>query len=250
MKSVIALLLFGLSGLFVTLSAAEEKPVQLTDAELQKVQQTLQKVFPKLPGDAIQPSPIPGLYQILVAPRLFYVSADGKYVIDGDLINIESGENVSDTLRESLRVSAIDRMGEDAMIIYGPKKSEHTITVFTDIDCGYCRKLHSEMADYNKAGIRVRYMAYPRAGIGSESYDKAVSVWCADDPAKALTEAKQSQPIARKTCDNPVAAEFQLGQMLGVRGTPAIVTESGQIIPGYVPAERLKVMLDTQKAIK
>ena len=133
-------------------------------------------------------------------------------------------------------------------MVFAPEKEvKHTISVFTDIDCGYCRKLHQEMAEYNKHGIKVRYLAYPRAGVGSEAYEKAVSVWCADDRQKAMTAAKTGGELKQKTCDNPVEAQFMLGQQLGISGTPALMLEDGQIFPGYVPADRLITMLDKAK---
>ncbi len=217
------------------------------DPGLEKARAALKKILPELDPKAVQPSPVPGIYQVFMPPQLFYISADGRYAFDGDIIDLHTNTNVSTPVRDRLRLAAIEQVGEKNMIIYGPKEAKHTITVFTDIDCGYCRKLHSEMAQYNQAGIRVRYLAYPRAGLHSNSYNKAVSVWCAKDRNKALTEAKQGKDPEPKTCDNPVAREYELGQRLGIRGTPAIVTESGQVIPGYVPADRLKAILEAEK---
>jgi len=147
-------------------------------------------------------------------------------------------------------MAAIDKLGEDSMIIFSPKngKVKHTITVFTDIDCGYCRKLHSAIDEYNELGIRVRYLAYPRAGIGSASYDKAVAVWCAKDRKKAMTQAKNNQSVNSGKCANPVAEHFEMGSKIGVRGTPALVLESGQLVPGYVPPQRLAAILEKDAA--
>jgi thiol:disulfide interchange protein DsbC len=128
-------------------------------------------------------------------------------------------------------------------VIFAPDKPKHTVTVFTDIDCGYCRKLHREIDGYLKAGIRVRYLFFPRAGLGSESFNEAVSVWCAADRQQAMTDAKAGKPIEAKTCENPVIDHMQLGESLQISGTPAIVLESGDLVPGYVPAERLAAML-------
>ena len=129
------------------------------------------------------------------------------------------------------------------MVVFSPEKYDHTVTVFTDIDCGYCRKLHNEMNGYHDNGIRVRYMFFPRAGVGSDSYQKAVSVWCADDRNEAMTQAKQGRPLPEKQCENPVREELLLGRLLGVNGTPAIFLESGEMIPGYVPPDKLKAIL-------
>lgn len=216
----------------------------LAETDIKQAHAAVQKMIPDIPLEAIQPSPLPGLYQVMVPPQMFYISADGRYAFDGDMIDLQTGVNVSTALRDKMRITAVNALGEKSMIVYGPKKPQHTVTVFTDIDCGYCRKLHNEMANYNKAGIQVRYMAYPRAGPGSGSYQKAVAVWCSKDKTAAMTRAKQGQEVKAKDCDNPVAQQYALAQRLGIRGTPAIVTERGQIFPGYVPANRLKMMLD------
>jgi thiol:disulfide interchange protein DsbC len=193
---------------------------------------------------AINQTGVEGLYEVIVPPRVLYMSKDARYVFLGDLIDLKKGENVTENKRANAREAALARV-EDSMIIFKPEgKTEHTVTVFTDIDCGYCRRLHAEMDKYNEAGIAIRYMAYPRAGIGSESYQKAVNVWCAEDRQQALTAAKNGEPVPNKTCDNPVAKHFQIGQILGVSGTPALVLENGQRYPGYVPAARLKQVLD------
>ena len=121
------------------------------------------------------------------------------------------------------------------------------LTVFTDIDCPYCAKLHREVPQLNKNGITVEYLMFPRAGLGTPSFKKAVSMWCAEDNNKSMTEAKEGRPIDNKTCENPIKAQYQLGQELGVRGTPALITKTGKLIPGYVPADRLTKMLLGEK---
>ena len=239
MNFFIKLLLTASVSIFLTTTAMAG-----ADSDIKKAHAAVQKMIPGIPLEAVQASPLPGVFQVMVPPQMFYVSADGRYVIDGDLIDLQTRVNVSDVLRGKMRATAVNAQGEAAMIVYGPKKPQHTVTVFTDIDCGYCRKLHNEMANYNKAGIRVRYMAFPRAGVGSGSYQKAVSVWCSKDKAEAMTRAKQGQAVNAKECENPVAKQYALAQSLGIRGTPAIVTEQGQILPGYMPADRLKMMLD------
>ncbi|MDX1824389.1 MAG: DsbC family protein [Thiohalomonadales bacterium] len=221
-----------------------------TTADIKKVHEAVQKMIPTVPLEAIQPSPLPGLYQVMIPPQMFYISADGRFAIDGDLIDLNTGQNVSTTVRDKMRITAINALGEDAMIVYSPKNPLYTVTVFTDIDCGYCRKLHSEINQYLKAGIKVRYVAYPRAGLGSGSYQKAVNVWCSKDRNDALTRAKLGEDIKAKDCDNPVAQEYELAQRIGLRGTPAIITEQGQVLPGYVPADRLKMMLSAHTASK
>ncbi len=203
-----------------------------------------------VPAKNIQTSPVANLYLVSIPPRLFYISGDGQYVIDGDMIDVAKKTNVTQSLRSKARLQAINDLGEDSMIIFSPEKDKvkHTITVFTDIDCGYCRKLHSAINEYNAKGIRVRYLAYPRAGIGSGSYDKAVAVWCAKDRKKAMTLAKNDKPVTSNKCDNPVADHFRMGGMVGVRGTPALILDNGRLVPGYVPPARLAAILDQQSA--
>lgn len=184
------------------------------------------------------------LYEGIVNGEVLYFSTDGQYVLQGELVSLESRTNLTEQRRVSLRQSILNGLDEKDMIIFEPEKTEYTLTVFTDIDCVYCRKMHSEMEQYNELGIRIRYMAYPRGGIGSESYDDAVTVWCAEDRQQAMTLAKGGQELEAKTCDNPVEAEFNVGRQLGVSGTPALFMESGQSLPGYVPPERLKEILD------
>jgi len=125
------------------------------------------------------------------------------------------------------------------MIVFGPDAPKRYITVFTDIDCSYCRKLHNEVAELNEAGIQVRYLAFPRAGIGSKSHKKYESVWCNDDQQTALTSAKSGASVPSANCTNPVAETYKLGQEVGVRGTPTIIFDDGTVAPGYVPAKDL-----------
>jgi thiol:disulfide interchange protein DsbC len=185
-----------------------------------------------------------GLYEGVINGEVLYFTADGRYVMQGDLVSLETRSNVTEQRRVSLRKAVIDDLDEKDMIIFEPKKTKYTLTVFTDIDCGYCRKLHSEMQQYNDLGIRIRYMAFPRGGLESESYDDAVNVWCAKDRQKAMTQAKSGKQVAELSCDNPVKEEFETGQMLGVRGTPSIFLENGQMLPGYVAPKKLRSILD------
>jgi len=200
---------------------------------------TLTKVMPGLEVDEVNITAVPGLYEVIAGPRVFYITADGNFLIDGDVIDLAQRTNITDERRGVVRVRAIDAVGEENMVVFAPKDPKYTVTVFTDIDCTYCRKLHEDMAGYNAKGIKMRYLAYPRAGLGSASYQKAVSVWCAEDRNAAMTKAKAGEAVPQKTCDNPVADQFALGGMLGVRGTPAMVLPDGTVVPGYVPPDRL-----------
>ncbi|MDH5446643.1 MAG: DsbC family protein [Gammaproteobacteria bacterium] len=212
-----------------------------------KIKAMLAKQMPGLKVTEINKTPLKGIYEVIMPPQIIYVSSDANYVISGNLINANTGDNLTLPQRDKVRAQAVDMLGEKSMIVFAPKKTKHTITVFTDIDCGYCRKLHKEVAEYNKLGIAVRYTAFPRAGIGSESYKKAVSVWCASDRKAAMTKAKNGQNVPDKDCKNPVADHYRMGEQLGISGTPALVTESGQVVPGYVPAQRLFNGLEQQR---
>jgi len=198
--------------------------------------------------DSVAPTAIPGLYEVVLGGQVLYLSEDGRFVIQGDLLELASRDNLTEKRRGEMRGKAIDAVGEDKMVVFAPEgPTKHTVTVFTDIDCGYCRKMHTQMTAYNKEGIKIRYLWFPREGIGSESFNKAVAVWCADDRRDAMTKAKRGENLERKTCDNPVQAEYELGQKLGVRGTPSMILESGEMIPGYVPPTQLAQMLAEQK---
>jgi thiol:disulfide interchange protein DsbC len=186
------------------------------------------------------PSPVPGIYEYAKGADVGYVSADGKYYFNGDLYEIQGQNNLSEQRRGGLRARLLATVAEKDMIVFSPKDPKYTINVFTDVDCTYCRKLHSEIAEINRLGIRVRYLAYPRTGPGTESWKKAEAVWCSANRNDALTRAKLGQVDTAQACSvNPVAREYALGNALGVNGTPGIVTSSGHYIGGYEPPKRL-----------
>lgn len=218
---------------------------QATD---ERIRNSLQVLLPGLRPDGLRATPVDDLYEVTFGTRVVYVTGDGRYLLQGKLIDLETRTEITEKRLTELKMAAMAQVGEDQMIIYGPDDADYTVTVFTDIDCGFCRKLHADMDKYNAAGIRIRYLFYPRAGIGSESYDKAVSVWCADDRKAAMNAAKAGQPIAMKTCENPVAEHHALGQAMRLQGTPALVLEDGEMLPGYVPADKLRRLLDQRRA--
>jgi thiol:disulfide interchange protein DsbC len=199
----------------------------------------------------LRPSPIPGVFEFTQGVDVSYLTADGKYFLDGNVYDMGTRENLTEALRTRARVALISAVPESEMVIFSPKNPQYTITVFTDVDCAYCRKLHSEIADLNRLGIRVRYMFYPRTGPNTESWKKAEVVWCSPDRNDAFTRAKAGAKLdLTKTCDaTPVAREYALGQSIGVRGTPAILTEHGDYISGYMPPrELLQQIKDLQVA--
>jgi thiol:disulfide interchange protein DsbC len=217
---------------------------EVDSATADKIRSSLKVLLPGLEPDEIRATPVDKLYEVTFGTRLVYLTADGRFLFQGKLIDLETRTEITEQRLSELKLAALAEVGEDQMVIYGPQDAKHTVTVFTDIDCGFCRKLHAEMGQYNDQGIRIRYLFYPRAGIGSESYDKAVSVWCADDRHAAMDQAKAGKEVPRKTCDNPVAAHHALGQAMRVQGTPALVLDDGEMLPGYVPADRLRRALD------
>lgn len=207
------------------------------------VKAALAKALPDVKIDSVAPSPVSGLYEVMVGTQIIYVSEDGRYFVDGQVVDLKTRENLTDVRLSGVRKAAVDAIPENQMLIFSAPKYDHTVTVFTDIDCPYCAKLHSQMDQYEAEGIRVRYLFYPRAGARSPSYDEAVSVWCADDPNQALTDAKAGKKIPAKTCDNPVDEHMALGRKVGINGTPAIMLEDGEMVPGYVEPKRLSQMI-------
>lgn len=203
-------------------------------------------------GDAkvtgISPSPIPGVYEVMLGPSVIYMSEDARYVLRGDLLDLEKRANLTDGKRAEARRDAFGTM-DAAKYIEFPAKgaAKKVLYVYTDIDCGYCRKMHSEVPKLNAAGIGVRYLAFPRSGLEGESFKKAAAVWCSTDRQSAMTSAKAGKNVSAKTCEHPVAEQFELGQAMGVSGTPAVYTDEGRQIGGYVPAGELIDMVNNDR---
>jgi thiol:disulfide interchange protein DsbC len=219
-------------------------------ADEKTIRESIAKSMPTMKIDAIKPAEVKGLYEISVGANVFYVSDDGKYLIEGHLIDIVARKDLTEGRLNASHVNALKKLGTDKMIIFKPKTSQYTVTIFTDIDCGYCRKLHSEIDTYMAEGITIQYIFFPRTGKDTESYKKAVSVWCADDRKAALTAAKKGEGIKEKTCSNPVDEHMKLGGEFEVNGTPTIVSEKGQVYPGYLPAKQLAAMLKGENEAK
>jgi len=205
--------------------------------------------FPGVKPEEVRPSPLPGIFEVAMGADTAYVSADGKFLINGDLYDIDSRTNLTEAGRSTMRRQALSKLDERDMIIFSPTAAaKHTITVFTDVECGYCRKLHSEIEQINKLGVRVRYMAYPRAGPGSEDWRKMEAVWCSKDRKNAITEAKSGKEVKSAQCSAPIAKQFKLGEQFGVRGTPAIFTSGGDYIGGYMAPAPMMQELDRLSA--
>ncbi|GAW95914.1 MULTISPECIES: bifunctional protein-disulfide isomerase/oxidoreductase DsbC [Colwellia] len=197
----------------------------------------------------VEKTPVPGIAMLVTNQGLYYASYNGDYFIQGKIYSL--GNEVKDLAEESLakiRLEGIEKFKDD-MIVYKADNEKYVVTVFTDITCGYCRKMHAQMADYNARGITFRYLAYPRAGIKdrtgnlSQGFKDLRSVWCSDDTAKALTKAKSGSGIAYRICEAPIEAQFNFGRQIGVNGTPAIILSNGMMIPGYQPPAQLEELL-------
>ncbi|MEO6079958.1 MAG: DsbC family protein [Steroidobacteraceae bacterium] len=200
----------------------------------------------KIPGakpEDLRATPVPGIFELSHGADISYITADASFVFSGDLHKVtNTGEfpNLSEDRRRELRLGMVARVPESQMLVFGPANAAHTITVFTDIDCPWCRKLHSEIDEYNKRGVRVRYLFYPRTGPDTESWTKAETVWCSADRKAAFTRAKLGKKLDWKACPgSPVAREYQLGQDIGITGTPGMVLDSGELVPGYMSPPEL-----------
>ena len=217
--------------------------VSAGEPEMKQVKAGLVSAFPELSAATIKPGPVSGMYEIEFYAKVFYTTNDGKYLFMGDLVDMGTHTNLTEARRATIRMRLLDEVGEQNMIVMGPANPKRTLTVFTDVDCGYCAKFHLDVPALNKQGVKVRYLFFPRTGLHSESYKRAVAVWCADDRVKAIGIAKAGGKLDMKTCANPVEKHYRLGERLDVSGTPTIFLDDGKTLPGYVPAPRLLSML-------
>jgi thiol:disulfide interchange protein DsbC len=227
-------------------SAAVAAPAQAPAAASvdAAVRKSIASLDPHAKIDSLRAAPVAGLTEVSVNGELLYITNDGKYAISGNIVQIAGKVNLTEQTRAAMRRTLLQAVTPAQTIVFAPPHPKYTVTVFTDVDCAYCRKLHSQIADYNNEGIAIRYLFFPRTGIGSESYNKAVAVWCSADRRRALTDAKAGLPVVLKNCNNPVTMDFDLGRRIGVEGTPAIYTADGTQIGGYVTPVEMKHALD------
>lgn len=243
--------------LFIALTCLGQAAIASTE-DLDNVKKVLTSVMPNAEPDSVMESAMPGIYEAVFGAQVVYLSSDGRYMIEGDVYDLKQRVNLTEGLRKSGRVKAVNTIDKDSMIIFTPGdgKIKHSITTFTDIDCGYCRKLHEQVKEYNKLGIEIRYASYPRAGFGSKPFYKAEAVWCATDAKKAMTFAKSGakleqlraiEQVKDKDCKELIRKHMEVAKEVGVTGTPSLVMSSGKVIPGFVaPAQLLKI-LDSDK---
>ena len=220
-------------GLFISFSAIAEGELE---AELTLA---LSRMLPDVEIDDVSPTPINGLYQVVIGSDVIYMTRDGNYVIKGEILDLEERRNLTEDVRAGSRVKILGSIKKEDYIEFSSNNMQDAIYVFTDVDCGYCRKLHLDVPELNSLGVSVRYLAYPRAGVDSAAGHEMSNVWCAKDRQKALTAAKNREHVEPIPCDDPVAEQYALGQKLGVRGTPAIYLQNGRTLPGYMPPDEI-----------
>jgi thiol:disulfide interchange protein DsbC len=205
-------------------------------AELEKVRAKVSGTFEEIEPEHVRPSPVDGWYTIRKGAIIAYISSDGRYLLQGDLIDLDEEVNLSEQDRNEARLEMLAAIPEKNMIVFSPEAPKFSVTVFTDIDCTYCRRFHSQIKDYLAQGIEVRYLLYPRNGPAAESWAKAEKVWCADDRNEALTLAKLDREFETHSCDASIVHKhYAIGQDVGLRGTPAIILEDGTLVSGYLP---------------
>ncbi len=212
------------------------------------IEERLSALVPDTSAVTIAETPLPGIMEVRVGSDIIYMSDDGRYLLQGRVIDLETQKDLTDAAMAGVRKEQINDLDPSEFVTFGNDDAEYELLVFTDPDCGFCRRLHEKMDEYHEAGIRIHYLAFPRAGEGSQTYNKMVSVWCSDDRQAAMDVAKTGGTPRAATCANPVLEQYQLGQSLGVTGTPSMMTFGGDIIPGYVPPEQLRERLETLAA--
>lgn len=207
------------------------------DDDIQNIREMLHKRFPGVTIRSITPSKAPGWIEVIAGTQVVYFDRKGKFMFDGALVEVATRKNLTEAARSEIRLAAISKISDEEMLVYRPEKVNHTVTVVTDIDCPYCRKLHSEMDDYMENNIKVRYILMPLKG--KKDYDKTVSVWCSEDRNLAMDIAKAGGDVDEEKCSHPLVKHEKIARELGVSGTPAIVLEDGRLLPGYLPVEDL-----------
>jgi len=222
-------------------TAAAAEPV---DPALVDVREKMSGMFEEIEPKDVNTSPIDGWYTVQKGSVVAYVSKDGRYLLQGDLIDLDSQTNLSEQSRTNARRELMSRVAENRLIAFTPADVKYSVTVFTDVDCSYCRKLHSEIDEYLANGIEVKYVLYPRNGPRSKSWKTSQQVYCATDRGFALTAAKLDQSFESEVCaTNVIADNYVLGQDVGLNGTPAIVLPDGSLHAGYLPPDMLAMKL-------
>ncbi len=213
--------------------------------DIKMLESALAERFPNVEIKSVTSSQIDGLYQVIAGTQVVYMDNTGRYMLSGALMDLDTDENLTDLAKTGIRLQILSTLPEDQMLVYRPEKVDHVITVVTDVDCPYCRKLHSEMDDFLESNIEVRYIFMPFKG--RNSYNKSVSIWCADDRNLAMDIAKAGGQVEKENCINPIRDHQKIARKLGITGTPAIILEDGELLPGYLSAEALLAKLNSKK---
>ena len=209
----------------------------------------LRKLNPQIRVERIDAAQIPGFREVIASGQVVYISDDGKYMLQGPLLEVAGRKDLSETAMAKVRNEILKTLPVADRIVFAPvDKPRHTVVVLTDIECGYCRKFHEDIAEYTRRGIEVEYLAFPRNGLASADYRNMVSVWCAPDRKKALTDAKHGRAVPSRTCQTPVDMQYRAGQRMGLTGTPMILSTRGELLGGYLPPDELLKRLDALEA--
>jgi thiol:disulfide interchange protein DsbC len=239
------LLALVVGGLALNACAAPDGTAGVTTGPESAIRRAVLGLVPNATVDSIRPAPIPGFYQVIASGHMVYVSNDGKYMLNGDVIDLAKKKNLTEDSWADYRKAELAKVPAADRIVFAPPNPRYHVTVFTDVNCAYCRQLHSHIADFNKAGISVEYIAWPREGVTNEAghttqtYNEMVSIWCATDRKGTFTAAKSGKTPKSLNCPNPVKDEYDLGVKLGVSGTPTIIGEDGSMLGGYVTPDQL-----------
>lgn len=209
----------------------------------QAVRDAVKKILPNAKIDVIEPSELAGFYQVVADGQVLYFSSDGKYLIHGSVFDIASRTDLGEKSLAALRKGTMAKIPLDKQLVFAPENPKYRVTVFTDVDCPYCREFHKQIAEYNKRGIAVNYVLFPLA-MHKGADKKAEAVWCSADRNLAYTEAMSGKDPGTKTCNNPVAELTEIGKSMGVDGTPAIFTPDGDHVGGYMAPDQLVQRLD------
>ena len=232
--------------------AADEPADEPADGNvpLDALRERIAESLPGLVPTSVAETPVDGLFELVVDGQIYYVNESADYLLDGSLIELQTRTNVTEGRLGGIQSSLIEEMGEENMLIYEPEEpSERSITIFTDISCGYCRRLHEDIDALLDEGVRVRYLLFPRAGLGSQGHKDLESVWCAEDPLAAMTAAKAGARITPATCENPIESHVALAEQVGLRGTPLIYLDTGERVPGYREPDVLASMVNAAEPL-
>lgn len=231
-------------------AAAGTTEAVASESALDGIRERVAEMLPGLTATSVAETPVPGLYELVVDGQIYYVSESAEYLLDGSLIELGTRTNLTENRLGGIQTALIEEIGEDNMLIYEPEEpSERSITIFTDISCGFCRRLHQDIDVLLDAGVRVRYLLFPRAGLGSPGHQALESVWCADDPLAAMTTAKAGGQVPEKRCENPIESHVALAERVGLRGTPLIYLDNGERIPGFREPDVLATMVNESEPL-